>query len=139
MDAETDEVPVRSFKVSRNRQGKLFLDGIKEGLGNRGRVLLGIGTVGQPAHKEGWTIKTYNTTPVQLIVGPKPGMDTMYGSGGCVCQDYTCDDDPHRKVLNLQSAYIQHAQHPALLYCRLFLQLSKCPKRPSQGCHQLPK
>ena len=85
MDAETDEVPVRCFKVSRNRQGKLFLDGIKEDLANRGQVLLGIGTVGQPAHKEGWTVKTYNTTPVQLIVGPKPFTDTMYGSEVCAC------------------------------------------------------
>ncbi|KAL3131382.1 hypothetical protein ABBQ38_007697 [Trebouxia sp. C0009 RCD-2024] len=74
VDVETNEVPVRSFNVSRNRQGKLFLDGIKEALANRGLVLLGIGEDGYvPAHKDGWTTKAFNTSPVQLIVGPKPG------------------------------------------------------------------
>ena len=77
VDAETNEIPARSFKVSRSHQGKLFLDDIKEDLANRGQVLLGIGDVGLPAHKEGWTIKTFNATPVQLIVGPKPGMDIV--------------------------------------------------------------
>ena len=83
MDAETNETPVRSLKVSRNHQGKLFLDGIEKALANRGLVLLGIGEDGFPAHKDGWTIKTFSTSPVQLIVGPKPGMDITYGSG-CV-------------------------------------------------------
>lgn len=90
MDAETNEVPVRSLQVSNNHEGKLFLDGIKEDLANRGKVLLGIGDGGLPAHKEGWTIKTFNTTPVQLIVGPRPGVDTMHGSGVSVCQDCLC-------------------------------------------------
>ena len=81
VDAETNETPVRSFKVSRSHQGKLFLDGIEKALANRGLVLLGIGEEGLPAHKDGWTITTYNTSPVQLVVGPKPGMDTTYGSG----------------------------------------------------------
>ncbi|KAL3132169.1 hypothetical protein ABBQ32_008775 [Trebouxia sp. C0010 RCD-2024] len=74
VDAETDETPVRSFKVSRNHQGKLFLDGIKEALANGGLVLLGIGEDAFPAHKDGWTIQTFNTSPVQLIVGRKPGL-----------------------------------------------------------------
>ncbi|DBA76300.1 hypothetical protein WJX77_012166 [Trebouxia sp. C0004] len=74
VDAETNETPVRSFKVSRNHQGKLFLDGIKEALANRGLVLLGIGEDGFPAHKDGWTMNTFNASPVQLIVGPKPGV-----------------------------------------------------------------
>ena len=76
MDAETNETPVRSFKVYRNHRGKLFLDGIKEALANRGLVLLGIGEDAFPAHKDGWTIMTFNTSPVQLVVGPKLGMDT---------------------------------------------------------------
>jgi len=53
VDAETNEVPVRSLQVSNNHEGKLFLDGIKEDLANRGQVLLGIGDGGLPAHKEG--------------------------------------------------------------------------------------
>ena len=81
MDAETNETPVRSFKVYTNHQGKLFLDSIEKALANRGLVLLGIGKDGFPAHKDRWTIKTFNTSPVQLIVGPRPGMDTTYGSG----------------------------------------------------------
>jgi len=74
VDAETNEFPIRSFKVSRNHQGKLFLDGIEKALANRGLVLLGIGEDGFPAHKDGWTMNTFNTIPVQLIVGPKPGV-----------------------------------------------------------------
>lgn len=81
MDAETDETPVRSFKVSRNHHGKLFLNSIEKALANRGLVLLGIGEDGLPAHKEGWTIKSFDTIPVQLIVEPKPGVNTMHGSG----------------------------------------------------------
>ena len=76
VDAVTNETPVGSFKVLKNHQGKLFQDGIKEALANRGLVLLGIGEDAFPAHKDGWTIMTFNTSPVQLIVGPKPGMDT---------------------------------------------------------------
>ena len=86
VDAETNETPVRSFKVSRNHCGKLDLDGIEKALANRGLVLLGIGEGGFPAHKDGWTIKTFNTSPVQLVVGPKPGMDSTYGSGWCTCK-----------------------------------------------------
>ena len=86
VDAETNEFPIRSFKVSRNHQGKLFLDGIEKTLANRGLVLLGIGEDGFPAHKDGWTMNTFNTIPVQFIVGPKPGMDTTYGSGVCMCK-----------------------------------------------------
>ncbi len=74
VDAETNEIPVRSFKVSRNHQGKLFLDGMEKALANRGLVLLGIGEGGFPAHENMWTINTFNTIPVQLIVGPEPGM-----------------------------------------------------------------
>ena len=84
VDAETNETPVRSFKVPRNHQGKLFLDGIEKALANRGLVLLGIGEDVFPAHKDGWTMNTFNASPVQLIVGPKPGMDTTYGSGVCM-------------------------------------------------------
>ncbi|DBB05863.1 TPA: hypothetical protein ACH3X3_009872 [Trebouxia sp. C0006] len=74
VDAETNETPVRSFKVPRNHQGKLFLDGIEKALANRGLVLLGIGEDVFPAHKDGWTMNTFNASPVQLIVGPKPGV-----------------------------------------------------------------
>lgn len=84
VDAETNETPVRSFKVARNHQGKLFLDGIEKALANRGLVLLGIGEDVFPAHKDGWTMNTFNASPVQLLVGPKPGMDTTYGSGVCM-------------------------------------------------------
>ena len=76
MDAETNETTVRSFKVYRNHQGKLFLDSVEKALANRGLVLLGIGEDGFPAHEDKQTIKSFNTSPVQLIVGPKPGMDT---------------------------------------------------------------
>ena len=86
VDAQTIEIPVRSFKVSRNHRGQLFLDGIKEALANTGLVLLGIGEDGFPAHKDGWTMNTFNTSPVQLIVGPKPGMDTTYGFVVCMCK-----------------------------------------------------
>lgn len=53
MDAETNEVPVRSLQVSNNHEGKLFLDGIKEDLANRGQVLLGIGDGGLRTRKGG--------------------------------------------------------------------------------------
>ena len=86
VDAETDEIPVRSLKVARNHQGKLFLDAIKEALANQGLVLLGIGEDGFPAHKDGWSINTFNASPVQLIVGVKPGMDTTYGFTLCTCK-----------------------------------------------------
>ena len=109
MDAETDETPVRSLKVPRNHQGKLFLDGIKEALANRGLVLLGIGEDGFPAHKDGWTIKPFNTSPVQLIVGPKPGMDTTYGSGVCMCKVVCMFQDTHGVVFSLQLAFVRHA------------------------------
>ncbi|KAL3148764.1 hypothetical protein ABBQ38_014175 [Trebouxia sp. C0009 RCD-2024] len=74
VDAETNEIPVRSFKVSRNHQGKLYLDRIEKALANRGLVLLGIGEDVNPAHKDGWTTRAFNTSPVQLVVGPKPGV-----------------------------------------------------------------
>ena len=84
VDAETDETPVRSFKVSRSHQGKLFLAGIETALANRGLVLLSIGADGFPAHKDGWIVNTFNTIPVQLAVAPKPGVETTYGSGVCM-------------------------------------------------------
>ncbi len=90
VDAETNETPVRSFKVPRNHQGKLFLDGIEKALANRGLVLLGIGEDVFPAHKDGWTMNTFNASPVQLIVGPKPGM-IPHMAQGCACENlYVC-------------------------------------------------
>lgn len=86
VDAEINEVPARSFKVSRNFQGQLFLDGIREAVANLGAVLLGIGDGGIPSHKEGWTNRIFPTTPVKLIVGPKPGVNAMHSSGACVHQ-----------------------------------------------------
>ncbi|KAL3142531.1 hypothetical protein ABBQ38_002853 [Trebouxia sp. C0009 RCD-2024] len=44
----------------------VFLDGIKEALANRGLGLLGIGEDAFPAHKDGWTMKTFNTSPICL-------------------------------------------------------------------------
>lgn len=109
MDAETDETPVRSFKVSRSHQGKLFLDGIEKALANRGLVLLGIGQDGFPAHKDGWTMTTYNTSPVQLIVAPKPGMDTTYGSGVCMGNVVCMFKTLVLRVFALQSTSTRHA------------------------------
>ena len=83
VDAEIDEIPLRSLKVPRNREGKLFVDSIEKGLASRGLVLAGIGKDGYPAHRDGWTINTFNTSPVQLIVASNPGMDTTHGSGWC--------------------------------------------------------
>ncbi|KAL3152632.1 hypothetical protein ABBQ32_001646 [Trebouxia sp. C0010 RCD-2024] len=73
VDVETNETPVRCFQVSRNHQGKLFLDGIKEALANRGLVLLGIGKDGFLHTRMGGPLQPFNTSPVQLIVGPTPG------------------------------------------------------------------
>ena len=81
VDAETDEVPVRSLKLYRNHQGQLYLDGIKPALANRGQVPLGIGGESVPLSREGWTVDRFSANPVQLNVGSKPGVDTMYGSG----------------------------------------------------------
>ena len=81
IDAETDALPVRYVKVIRNHQGQLFLDGIEETLGNREQVLLGIGGATWPPYKEGWTVVSFSADPVQLNVGPKPGVDTMHASG----------------------------------------------------------
>ena len=85
VDAEIDEIPLRSLKVPRNREGKLFVDSIEKGLASRGLVLVGIGKDGYPAHRDGWTINTSNTSPVQLIVASKPGM-IPHMHQGCLCE-----------------------------------------------------
>lgn len=74
VDAVTDEVPVRSFKVPRNQHSKLDVASIDKSLVNRGLVLLAIDTDnGYPSCKDAWTLKTYDTSPIQLCVGRKPG------------------------------------------------------------------
>lgn len=74
VDAETDEVPVRSFKVPRNQQSKLDVASIEKSLVNRGLVLLAIDTDdGYPSCKDAWTLNSYVTTPIRLCVGRKPG------------------------------------------------------------------
>lgn len=105
-------------------------------MGNVGQVLLGIkGDHGQPAHNEGWTIKKFDTTPVQLNVGPKPGVYTVRDSEMSrllcvwtqilVCMHAKClDTYVHDSCLH--SAYMQSARHPVLNI--LVLQLSKCNK-----------
>lgn len=108
VDAETNETPARCFKVSRNHHGKLFLDSIEKALANRGLVLLGIGENGFPAHKDGWTFNTFKSSPVQLLVGPKPGMETTYGSEVCV-SGCTYFQDTHVRVVGQQSASIRQA------------------------------
>ena len=56
------------MKVPRNRQGKLFVDAINKHFANRGQVLLGIDDDDDDdvlaADKEGWSLRTFNTTPV---------------------------------------------------------------------------
>ncbi len=113
------------MKVIRTRQDQLFLDGIKEELASRGQMLVSINDGGFPAYHKGWTCKTFLTTPVRLCVVPKPGMDTMRGSGVCVrapklsmCLGTQVQD------VGLHSAYIQNV-HNRLLD-RLIPQLSKC-------------
>lgn len=70
--------------MARNLQGQLFLNGIRKAVANRGLVRLGIGDGGIPSDNEGWTNRIFPTTPIKLIVGPKPGVNTMHSSGACV-------------------------------------------------------
>ena len=65
VDAETDEVRIRSFKVPRNQQSKLNVASIEKYLVNRGLVLLAIDTDnGYPPCKDAWTLYSYVTTPI---------------------------------------------------------------------------
>ncbi len=113
VDAETDEVPVRSMKVIRTRQGQLFLDGIKEELASSGQMLVSINDDGFPAYYKGCTCKTFLTTPVRLCAVPKPGMDTMRGSGVCVrAPKLSIYLGSQVQDVGLHSAYMQNVQHP---------------------------
>lgn len=74
VDAETDELPVRAFKVPENRQNKLDMASIAKSLVDRALVLLAIDTdSGYPPCKDAWTLFSYVTTPIRLCVGRKPG------------------------------------------------------------------
>ena len=76
VDAETDAVPVERFTVPRNQQGQLCVDSIIHYLAGLGQVLKSIGS-GYPACKDGWSVNSYASTPIQLCVGPKPGRQSV--------------------------------------------------------------
>ena len=79
----------------------------------------------------GWTIDTFNTSPVQLMVGPKPGMDTPYGSGKCVCARLYICLRHSCKGFGSAVGVLWHAQHSVL---QTSLQLFKCHSKLLQGC-----
>ncbi len=135
VDAETNEVPVRSMKVSRTRQGQLFLDGIKDELATRGQILMGVNDGGVPAYNEGWTSKAFLTNPVRLSVGPKPGIDTMHGSEVCACAKIIYVFRHLRTAL--WSACSIHAKCATPFADRFIPQMCKCNKSCFMAALQL--
>ncbi len=72
VDAETDGVPVERFTVPRNQKGQLCVESIIKYLAGSGQILKSIGN-GYPACKDGWSVNSYASTPIQLHVAPTPG------------------------------------------------------------------